>query len=343
MSEISNVIAELRRLKEIKDENLACMTRRDEINDKIDDESQDALHNFATKLNDLKNSHSENLEPLVPTSVYPYDKTIPVCETENIKLLYPLAGLALFVSFVLFILTSWFNLNLGGLIGFLCIAGIFVGGGIWLFKNNTVGDYFKWKKERKEWFKSATANEVDKQDLLNKFKAFDDKFFSEIEAFSQEEDQTAEEYVKYKESLEAPYTDELNMLYDKMQNCVNQLVNSEILHKDYIPYLDDILRNLETGRADSLKESINIALEDERKDNEESARRQEARRQEEILQEQAYQNKLHNMEMQRKADDQAREARQHAAAMEAQAKIQAQETRKLREEIKRQNQNNKRY
>ena len=342
MSEMSSVIAELRRLKDIKDENIACLARREIINNEIESESQDVLTECATRLNDLKESQSEKLDKFIPQDVCNYKKNIPVCEVDNVKPLYPIAGLAFYAALILLIASMFVGLEIGGLLMVLYLVGFFVGGGIWLCKNYTIGDYFDWKKERKEWLTNASANEVDKQELLNAFKIFDDAFFSEMETFAQEEDKELEEYMSRKDEIAKPYAQELDFLDDKIQKCFDELTSSDILHQDYILYLDNILRNLETGRADSLKESINIALEDERKDNEESARRQEARRQEEILQEQAYQNQLHNMEMQRKADDQAREARQHAAIMEKQAALQIKETQKLREEIKRQNQNNKR-
>ncbi len=342
MSDMSSVLTELRRLKDIKDENRDCLERYDEINNEISSQSQDALNEFATRLNDYKEKHSDNLDKFIPEDVYKYEKDIPVCEDGEIKPLYPIAGLCFYAAVIFFVLSIMIGIETGFFLSLLCIITIFVCGGIWFFKNDKIGNYFEWKRERKKWFINTSKNEVNKQDLLNAFKIFDDAFFNEMEIFAKEEDQAAEEYLSVTNKIKAPYEAELDMLYDKMAKCVYELSNSEILHEDNVPYLEDILRNLETGRADSLKESINIALDDERKDSEEAARRQEARRQEEILQEQAYQNKMHNMAMERKADEQARAARQHAAIMEKQAALQIKETEKLRQELKRQNQSNRR-
>lgn len=336
-NDLSSIIAELKRLKEVKKENSACLERYDEINAEIAQEGQEALSEFANRLNDFKEKHSEKLEKFIPEDVYTYEEDIPVCDVEKIKPLYPISGLVFYAAFILFALDTGLKLGLGTLLGFICIVGIFVFGGIWFFKNGKIGDYFKWKKDRKKWLNDANKNEIKKHELLNAFRTFDDAFFAEMELYEKEEDNAAEAYMGVEEKIKEPYKEELDMLYEKITKCVYELTNSDVLHEDNVPYLEEILRNLETGRADSLKEAINIALDDERKDSEEAARRQEARRQEQILQEQAYQNKMHNIAMQQKADNQAAAARQHAAIMEKQAALQIKETQKLREEIKRQN------
>ena len=81
---------------------------------------------------------------------------------------------------------------------------------------------------------------------------------------------------------------------------------------------------LKTGRADTLKEAINLALEEDRKDREEAERRAEARQQEAILERQARDNRMHNEAMQRAAEEEARATRAHNAAMEKEARAQAQ-------------------
>lgn len=343
MSEISNVIAELKRLKEIKDKNSACLRRYDEIQAEINSKSQEMISELAVRMNEFKEQQSERLEKFVPTEIYQYDESIPTCKTEEIKPLYPIAGLFFYVAIIFFIISTMIGIETGFFISFLCIIATFVCGGIWFFKNDKIGDYFEWKKERKKWFADASQHEVDKQKLMDDFKIFDDAFFNEMEIYENEENNAVEELENYNQKLKEPYEKELEMLYAGMDKCVNELSSSDVLHVDCVPYIEEILKNLETGRADSLKESINITLEDERKACEEANRQEEAKRQQEILQEQAYQNKMHNLAMEKKAEEQARAAREHAAIMEKQAKIQAQETMKLREELKRQNQNKKRY
>ena len=100
------------------------------------------------------------------------------------------------------------------------------------------------------------------------------------------------------------------------------LKTKNVIHPDLFYLAGNISEILEYGRADSLKEAINIALSDERHDEEENERRREAARQEAILEEQAEAEAAHNREMQRIAEREAREsqrAREESARREKQA------------------------
>ena len=76
-----------------------------------------------------------------------------------------------------------------------------------------------------------------------------------------------------------------------------------------------ISKLLETGRADTLKEAINLAFDEDRKDAEEEARQIEAARKEAILEQQTQDAREHNAAMER-------EAREHNLAMQAAAREQ---------------------
>ena len=69
---------------------------------------------------------------------------------------------------------------------------------------------------------------------------------------------------------------------------------------------------MEIGRADTLKEAINLAFEEDRKDAEEISRQLEASRQEAILEQQAEEARMHQQALERAT-------REHNAAMEKQA------------------------
>ena len=103
---------------------------------------------------------------------------------------------------------------------------------------------------------------------------------------------------------------------DEIKPLLEEIENNTVLHTDYVPYAARLARLIESGRADTLKEAINLMLDDIRKDKEEAERRDEARRQEE-------ETRRHNMAMQNIAEQEARDARAHNAAMEKAARDQA--------------------
>ena len=103
---------------------------------------------------------------------------------------------------------------------------------------------------------------------------------------------------------------------DEIKPLLEEIENNTVLHADYVPYAARLARLIESGRADTLKEAINLMLDDIRKDKEEAERRNEARRQEE-------ETRRHNMAMQNIAEQEARDARAHNAAMEKAARDQA--------------------
>lgn len=103
-----------------------------------------------------------------------------------------------------------------------------------------------------------------------------------------------------------------------------QLKAVTIIHPDMADKASDIARILERGRADTLKEAINLALEDDRKATEEMNRQAEAQRLEAILERQAQDARRHQMEMEEaeRAHNKAveEETRRNNAAMEREAR-----------------------
>ncbi len=95
------------------------------------------------------------------------------------------------------------------------------------------------------------------------------------------------------------------------------------IHPDLFGDAARIAKLLETGRADTLKEAINLAFEEDRKDAEEEARQIEAARREAILEQQAQETREHQQAMEQAAREHnaamEREAREHNLAMQAAA------------------------
>lgn len=140
-----------------------------------------------------------------------------------------------------------------------------------------------------------------------------------------------EEKIREEEELHQKFSEDRRKLAEKEKELKKQLEAVEeqlnavtIIHPDMTDMASDIARILEMGRADTLKEAINLALEDDRKATEEMNRQAEAQRQEAILEQQAQQTRRHQMEMEEaeRAHNKAmeEETRRNNAAMEREAR-----------------------
>ena len=124
------------------------------------------------------------------------------------------------------------------------------------------------------------------------------------------------------DKIEKEYATKEKDLTDRKNYIEQQLNSITLIPEELFADATRISTMLKQKRADTLKEAINLAFDEKRKDREEAARREEAERQEEILWEQAYENRKHNEAMQRAAEEEARATREHNAAMERAAQAQ---------------------
>lgn len=109
----------------------------------------------------------------------------------------------------------------------------------------------------------------------------------------------------------------------KLERLTNTLKEQSLLHEDYWFLAGDVARILDAGRADSFKEALNLAIEEDRREREEEARAEEVRRRQEALEDQLRQEREAQARMERIAREQAEEERRwHAAQQEAAEKAQ---------------------
>lgn len=189
----------------------------------------------------------------------------------------------------------------------------------------------KWAGE----FNAGMTNEaLDK--FYKEFQKYDAAFLSYVDDCKKKVDEIVSDYGEERSATTLEYLEAMQAKVDEITPILEEIENNTVLHKDYVPYAARLARLIESGRADTLKEAINLMLDDVRKDKEEAERRDEARRQEE-------ETRRHNMAMQRVAEQEARDARAHNAAMEkaardqaAAAKAQAQATQRAAEDARRQ-------
>ena len=225
-----------------------------------------------------------------------------------------------------------------GFQGLICKYYAFTPPKHWFSKENA------WDFSWKNYFNELTALET-KNKIYDAYRAFDKVFLSmipeykenyeaELKKYIENQDRCRIEQEKYEDELatvDADYKKLEKELSQKKEEISKQLDSVTIISKDFIPDAGRIAKVLKQGRADTLKEAINLVCDEKRKDAEEAQRREEAERQEQILWEQAYENRKHNERMQRVAEEEARATREHNAAMERAAQSQVDILRKSQE------------
>ena len=177
---------------------------------------------------------------------------------------------------------------------------------------------FGWKKSFNE-----RMSPTEKERHYNAFRSYDKLFLSMIEEYKKKEAEEKQKYQTEITSVRKQFEQSMTELSSRKEDISNQLHDITIISDRLFADATRISNILKDGRADSLKEAINLALDEKRKENAEEQRREEALRQEIILERQARENRMHNEAMQRAAEEEARVMREHNATMERAAQAQA--------------------
>lgn len=202
-------------------------------------------------------------------------------------------------------------------------------------------------KESVEYWENCLKIDYFKQTINNAFAKDDpEKFYKDFKEydkwFSNITQQCDKHFEKEKEpmllavkKIESDYDSKLKSIFNSAQEIKFELDKVTIIGSEYFDRADKISDMLKSGRADTLKEALNLTLDEERKDREERARRSEAQ----LL---AIQNQLHNMEMKRIAEAEAAEMMEHNRAMEASANAQLELAKKQEARMQEQADNERR-
>lgn len=336
MNDNATILEELKVLSAHKDLLVNAYDEKKAIEAESKSQLNSHIEAYLEKKDDFLGEKSSILSDKMPAKSALYNKEIPDCKAKSISAFSAIVGIVFYAALALTLL-SFFVIKFSAGFSFILVFALLISGFIWLFKNGNIDDYFTWEKEMKQWRNNADKDAVSKEDLVNTYLEFEKEFTKSAKEYSNFESIEKTKLEETLEEIKAPFNSRLNELEEIINENYDFVQNSSVLHSDYIAFVDDIILYLESGRADNLKEALNLAIEEDRKVQNENARREEALRQEQILEEQARQAMLHNQEMERMEKQRAQDAKIHAAQMEAQAKIQAQETRKLREELEKQN------
>ena len=331
----ANLIEQLRELSAVKRRMLQNFDEKNEIKEAQQEELNESIETYLEKKENFKEKKAEALSELVP-SVNPLatDK-LQSCDVKEVKPVSAVFGLVFYATFILFVLST-IGISFPMWMAFIIVPGLLVSGVMWLLKNGEISKYFEWEQQRNDWHKKYASVTVSREEMARQYANFEKKFAKTAMEFKEFEAVENSKLEMKREAISAPYKERIEELNALLEADYAEVQRIGLVHDDYLHLLDKIIEYLETGRADDLKEALNLAIEESQKMENEAARREEAYRQEQILREQARQNMLHNQEMERMEQKRAEDARVHAAQMEAHARAQAEETKKLRRELERQ-------
>ena len=339
---LTEVVTELDRISSLCDKYNSLKKDMDNITDEKEEEDQELLSDVADTLKEFKKAQDAKFKanrPLISASrltTPPESPKKPELKNPTKEILMAaLIGLITFALVAVVIIGMVISplADAMGMLAFFLPFVMIVAIWLWFVKGApTITKITEWQKKEKEWKEKQTEWETkfnksitkeDDERFINEFKDFDAAFLSLVDVCSKKYD---EEFMRYDSGLEVikeKYVKKLDDIGKELEETVNLLYQNTIIHPDLFDIAWRISSILKTGRADSLKEAINLALDEERKDMEEAARRAEARQQEAILEQQARDNRMHNEAMARAAEEEARAQRAHNAAMERAAEAQA--------------------
>lgn len=184
-----------------------------------------------------------------------------------------------------------------------------------------LNNYKQWTEKVSQWTKEYAAfdDEAEKK-FLKQCQEYDRLFQTFVHECDAKNEEAVLRLVEQDAKIDLASLDMQKEQLEEAQRIQDELDKKTVVSSDYFHLAHNISRALKTGRADTLKEALNLAIEEERKENEEAERRAEAQRQEKIMERRADEERRHNAAMQHAAEEQARATREHNAAMEREAK-----------------------
>lgn len=249
-----------------------------------------------------------------------------------------LSGLCFLVSLTLYILLCIFKNNIADSLSWLFSLLIMGTAVCWFIFYRSVDQYIFWRNRQTKWDKQfrSYSESGDQERFLKECAEYEKRFFEVVEDCTKVYDEEQKKYEELQDQIHSEYVKKSGKTQSEFENVSEQLNAVTLIDSSLFDDAASISNLLRTQRADSLKEAINLAIEEKRKDKQERERRNEARRQQEILEEHAYQTRVHEQAMERSAELQAKLTREHAAVMEEQARAQTYETIRIRRELEKQ-------
>lgn len=319
-------VKELRRIGELYADKETLRNELDDLAFEEKEELEAQKDNFVANLFKYQAEQSKKLK--IPKNNAIIKKSIPI-PPQNPKdpTLGAIVGIIFFASIPLFIIsfilkiftiTIPFLSQIFGLLGQISFFAAIVGGIAWFAHfASIVNQYFSYKEKLNDWVNTAKTSFADGQNeyFYSECIKFENEFLELVKACDGYYEAEKEKNAIAISNIQKAFSKKHDDLNNQLENTETQLSAVTLIHPDLFGSALHISKLLETGRADTLKEAINLAFDEDRKDAEEEARQIEAARKEAILEQQTQDAREHNAAMER-------EAREHNLAMQAAAREQ---------------------
>ena len=324
--EMDSNVKELRRIGELYADKETLRNELDDLAFEEKEELEAQKDNFVANLFKYQAEQSKKLK--IPKNNAIIKKSIPI-PPQNPKdpTLGAIVGIIFFASIPLFIIsfilkiftiTIPFLSQIFGLLGQISFFAAIVGGIAWFAHfASIVNQYSSYKEKLNDWVNTAKTSFADGQNeyFYSECIKFENEFLELVKACDGYYEAEKEKNSIAISNIQKAFSKKHDDLNNQLENTETQLSAVTLIHPDLFGSALHISKLLETGRADTLKEAINLAFDEDRKDAEEEARQIEAARKEAILEQQTQDAREHNAAMER-------EAREHNLAMQAAAREQ---------------------
>ncbi len=315
--DINDVVAELDRIDELVTRYCDLGDELDELERKKDSDLREVIFNYYPELPD---------DMPVFSAIQPEVKPINPKSVKRVKV--GLVGFA--AAFMVWLLTKMVTsvgLNkVHGLIDWDGIAGKAILAMI-AFAIVFVITYRNYAEEKREHDAMALRrrkfekiiNTTHAQDVVN-FQTQMDEYSAKHQLY----------YHKFEDCYDE-YVDNHNQIVEKIDQIETAMAEVTLISSEHIVLARRISNLLKSGRADSLKEAINLAISEKRDEEYIAQRLAEEERRTQILEQQAYDNLLHNQRMEREAEAQTQHAQTQLRIAEEQLKATVKQNEQLKQ------------
>lgn len=256
------------------------------------------------RLNEIRRVRGDG--PMVP-SVYSTMPIFPISKDTYLpsklnfekikKLLMPFAGVGILAIILSLITKVSFFSSLGA-------VGI-IGTAVLLYLCKKLKDIYLDKKrpydQSVEKFNKMMA---DFRQNLARFEEEKKQAKDSMEKFIQLQNSCHDDFVAAREE----YQGNIKKAKQQLEEIEQQITGIDILSSQYHYLTKNILSSLQSGRADNLKDALNLAIEDDRKEREEEQRREEERLRQEAMEQQMEEMRRHNRQMEQQQQQMAKDA-----------------------------------
>lgn len=229
-----------------------------------------------------------------------------------------ISSIAFAASLALLLMSKLFGVN-GFALGILAFFAT-VGFGIWFYSS-----YQKYIKEKKD-YEDAVNRRAKFVELLEGVHPQEKaQFETDLEDFNTQYQLCLNKTEEYY----AAYNERRSSLLTEGKAVSDDIEAVTLLSQDYVHLAGRVRDMLTSGRADTLKEALNLSIAEKRDEDFKAKQHAEAVRQTAVLEQQALETRLHNERMEQEAAEQTRYAQSQSQLAEVQLKATQKQSEQL--------------